>query len=262
MTILIIGSSGAIGSGLKNFHLNHGDIVTTISREGADFNIDLRSDAEVINNASYLLSKEMLFSRVYVASGIQGAIKPLLEIDLDAFRDCLEVNCLVPVKIIKYYANLIAKGGSFVFFTGGGAANPRPYFSPYSTSKTALVRLIESAAHEKCLNHVRLYAIGPGPFQSKMLQAIKETGTNYLSDKEMCEVETVLRETTLDQQEKIAKIIYLCDALDQIDIHKVTGRFYSAVWDNLSSLSENIERNVDAFTLRRIDSKYIGKQTS
>jgi NAD(P)-dependent dehydrogenase (short-subunit alcohol dehydrogenase family) len=259
MTILIIGSAGAIGSGLNDLHLERGDVVTTISRTGADFNMDLRSDADVSNVAARLTRERKLFSRVYVASGIMGAIRPIMDIDLDEFRACLEVNLLVPVKIIKHFSDLIAKNGSMVFFTGGGAANQKPYFTPYATSKTALVRLIESVAHENCLSHVRFYAIGPGPFKSNMLQTIKEAGTNYLSEEELFAVEAVLRETRLNQQGKISKIVSICDALDQININKVSGRFYSAAWDDISSLSENIDSNIDAYTLRRIDSKYLGK---
>ena len=254
---LIVGSSGAIGSGLRRFHADRGEAVITVSRSGADFNLDLRSDDDVQRVSSRLAEEGRLFERIYVASGVIGEINSIADLSVDSFRDCIEANLIVPIKIVKFFSGLVIGNGSIVFLSGGGASGPMPYFSPYAASKAGLVRLIETIALENALRRIRLYAVGPGRFKSQMLRKIDETAGSFLPEKEISEVKSVLADSCHDEYEKIRKIVILCDALDSLDIGKVTGKFFSATWDSAAEVIANIDSNPDAYTLRRIDSKYV-----
>lgn len=257
---LIIGSSGAIGSALKSFHTHREEDVTTISRAGADYNLDLRSDNQLMAVARQFESENRVFRRIYVASGVIGEINSIADVSLESFRDCFEVNLMVPVKIIKWFSRFMICDGSMVFLSGGGAAGPMSYFTPYASSKAALVRLVETSAREKGLCHIRLYAVGPGQFKSQMLHKMNETATSFLSEQEVSGVQQVLMDSPSHQDEKIRKLVHLCDSLDSLAIEKVSGRFYSSTWDDVSDLVENIDANPDSYTLRRIDSTYISSR--
>lgn len=256
MSILVIGSSGGIGSDLCRFHLKRNDGVTTIARSGADHNVDLRSNDAVYRLAGQIGQENQIFKRIYVASGTLGEIQSVIDMDLERLGECFDVNVMVPVRIIKWFSRFLAPNGSMVFFSGGGASTPKPYFGPYAASKAALVRLIETAANEDLLRHVRMYAIGPGPYRSQMLVQISRVSTRFIPEGEMRVVDSVLRDSEDVRTEKIRKIVDLCDGLDTMEIRKVSGRFYSAVWDDPSAVEANLEANLDSYTLRRIDSKY------
>jgi len=50
-----------------------------------------------------------------------------------------------------------------VCFSGGGATRPRPNFSAYGVSKTAVVRLVETVADEERDAPLDINAVAPGP---------------------------------------------------------------------------------------------------
>ena len=59
--------------------------------------------------------------------------------------------------------------GFIIFLSGGGSALPRPNFSAYGVSKTAVVRLSEVLARELAPD-VLVYCVAPGPNRTHLLE--------------------------------------------------------------------------------------------
>jgi 3-oxoacyl-[acyl-carrier protein] reductase len=79
-----------------------------------------------------------------------------------------------------------AKGrGWIVNISGGGGTSPRPIFTAYGAAKTALVRFSETLAIEAAPYGIRVNAVAPGAFASRMSKAVvtsqAEAGTAEVS---------------------------------------------------------------------------------
>ena len=94
-----------------------------------------------------------------------------LELTFLDYEKTLAVNLLSPIELTRYFAKYFSmkKRGKIIHFSGGGSANARPYFSPYSISKTALARYVENMALELVENNVQIFLISPGLMPSNML---------------------------------------------------------------------------------------------
>jgi len=123
---------------------------------------------------------------VVMASGIQGPIGRTWETDPAVWRRTLMVNLLGCYNVSHAVLPLLMdrKGGSLIFFSGGGAAYARPRFSAYGCSKTGVLRLAETI-HEELLEDsnkddletgIRIYAIAPGAVKTKMTDEVIASG--------------------------------------------------------------------------------------
>ena len=66
--------------------------------------------------------------------------------------------------------------GFVIFLSGGGSGFPRPRFSAYGVSKTAVVRLAEVLAQELA-PEVLVYCVAPGPNPTALLAEAERAGT-------------------------------------------------------------------------------------
>ena len=62
--------------------------------------------------------------------------------------------------------------GKIIQFSGGGASSTFPFFSPYSISKTAIVRFVENLSKEIEGSNIAINAIAPGPVNTRMLDEV------------------------------------------------------------------------------------------
>ncbi|HTX19868.1 MAG TPA: SDR family oxidoreductase [Bacteroidota bacterium] len=143
------------------------------------------------------------------------------------------------------------KKGKIVNLSGGGSTSPRPNFSAYAASKTAVVRFTETIAEELRGTGVDVNAISPGAVNTRMLDEILEmkeaSGAEY--------GQAILRrEKGGDDPERAAglAVFLLSDGSDGI-----TGKLLSAVWDpwNEEGFRALLRSDRDIASLRRIDGK-------
>ena len=123
--------------------------------------------------------------------------------------------------------------GFIIFLSGGGSAFPKPNFSAYGVSKTAVVRLSEVLASELSPD-VLVYCVAPGPNRTQLLEnAIR--GGEIIAEEEILDFDYVER---------------LCVFLALNRDPRYSGKFIHAkdqyeTWGD-QQLSE------DGYTLRRI----------
>ncbi len=162
-------------------------------------------------------------------AAVLGPHGRLHEIEIEEFNKTLEINLEAPVRLTQLwlqYHESKKSHGVVINLSGGGAANPRPGFSPYALSKTALVRLTENLSQEYPQH--RFYAISPGLLATNMTKGLM-TGEAQDPNK-AADLATFLLDTRP---------------------HHLNGKLIHAVWDDY----RNAPEEDGWWTLRRIDEK-------
>ena len=139
---------------------------------------------------------------------------------------------------------LARRSGKILVITDSSAAIPRPNFSVYAASKTALVRFVESVAEETRDYNVQINSLAPGLANTSMtdeiLAAEDRAGAREVEDAER---------TQLTGGVPAEKQIQLALFLISERSNHLTGKMIS-VADDWKRLEQENTRP-DAFTLRR-----------
>ena len=186
-------------------------------------------------------------------AGIHGAKGEIDLVDLDEWKQAIEVNLYGTVHMIRAVAPYMKKQnyGKIVSISGGGATGARPYFTAYAAAKTAIVRLTETIAKEWENYHIDINAIALGAMNTRLLEDILSAGEEIGS-----EYQSALKRKE-NGGEPTDTGANLCVFLAGEKSDGLSGRLISAVWDNWETLDTHIEqvKGSDIYTLRRIISK-------
>lgn len=184
-------------------------------------------------------------------AGILGPVGPLIENDSDEWMETVKVNLLGVFLCCKAVAPLMIKQrkGKIINLSGGGAASPRPFFSAYAASKTAIVRLTEILAAELKEFNVQVNAIAPGAVNTSIHNQVLSAGER-LGESVLAEARKVKKTGGTPPDVPAALAVFL--ASDESG--GLTGKLISAVWDNWKELGKQADRvnSSDLYTLRRI----------
>lgn len=184
-------------------------------------------------------------------AAILGPIGPFQENNWTEWRNTIETNLLAPVALTQLALKWMRSGedGTIINISGGGAAGPRPGFSAYACSKTALVRFTEGVAAEVAGRGIRVNCVAPGVMNTEMLKQIILAGRERSGDQEY------QRALAADSNsEAIKRAVELVVFLASPESRGITGRFISAVWDQWMDLGSRVGElhDSDIYTLRRI----------
>lgn len=108
-------------------------------------------------------------------TGINPVYGPLMELDLDAARKIVEVNCLAAIAWTQklHKAWLAEHGGAVVNVASVGGIRPAPGIAMYGASKAMLIHLTEELAVELGPD-IRVNAIAPAVVKTKFATALYE----------------------------------------------------------------------------------------
>lgn len=185
-------------------------------------------------------------------AGVYGPIGRVEEVDWDDWVQAIQVNLLGTVLMCRAVIPFLRSHGygKIINLSGGGATAPLPRFSAYAASKAAVVRLTETLSEELREDHIDVNAIAPGALNTRMLDQVlaagpEQTGTAFYTK--------ALQQrdqggTSLDKPATLT-VLLASSASDGI-----SGRLFSALWDDWEQLPERREqlRQSDVYTLRRI----------
>jgi len=232
-----------------------------ISRAGGTahlFVCNIASADDVNEAVSFARRKSGSIDVLVNNAGIQPPIAPFAESDLGEWKKNVEVNLFGTVHMIRsVLPDMISRRkGKIVNLSGGGSTSPRPNFSAYAVSKTAVVRLTETLAVELKEYNIDVNAISPGAVNTKMLEEVLQAGT--MAGKEAAEAEK-RKEAGGDDPLLAAELVSFL-ASDRSD--GITGKLISAKWDPWrdEEFQRQLRADKDFATLRRIDDKYFRKQ--
>ncbi len=184
--VVIFGGARGIGAAVAAAFVAAGDVVTIAARTAREVEAkaaELGARGVVADVTDPVAVDAVLDAAdpvdvVVHAAAIQGgagAIGPIWDTDPAAFARVVDINLTGSYVVLRAaLRRLRARGGSVVMFSGGGSVFPRPGFDAYGATKTAVLRLVESA--QRALDDegsaVRLYAIAPGAVATAMTQEV------------------------------------------------------------------------------------------
>jgi NAD(P)-dependent dehydrogenase (short-subunit alcohol dehydrogenase family) len=208
----VVGSKGAIGRVVAAKFFAEG---ATILEE----RVDVRDWLEVERFAKAFSPVDVLVN----CSGILGPVGPIQYTPVREWWETINTNLVGSYLLTRAVIPEMLVGGRIIHFSGGGAAYGRAEHTAYASSKTGLLRFVESVALEMG-NRVFINAIAPGPVFSKMNP--EATGT-------------------ADPAAELALFL-------ATDTRGLTGRMLSAVHDNWGKLDVEKTMAGEGGTLRRI----------
>ena len=264
---LVAGASGAIGSAIAHrFHEEGAHLalsyrnrkpdrlceeLTTGSGRVACYSFDV-SDWQQVREAVHRIEAD--FHRIDVVVNCAGIVGPIGPLETQEMRDwakTIEINLLGSVYLARAVLPAMRERGrgKIIFFSGGGGAYGRPYFTSYSSSKAALVRFAESLARELEAADIHVNAVAPGPVNSRMWDEMRVAG--LAGGPQLMEELKRMDETGGASPDRAARLAVFL-ASERSD--KLTGRLLSALWDDWEHLEGRIEKIAasEAWTLRRV----------
>jgi NAD(P)-dependent dehydrogenase (short-subunit alcohol dehydrogenase family) len=185
-------------------------------------------------------------------AGIYGPKGPSEQVDWLEWVRAIEINLFGSVLMARaVLPHLKRRGyGKLIQLSGGGATAPVPNVTAYAASKAAVVRFMESLAHEVRGDGIDVNAIAPGGLNTRMLDEVIAAGPEQVGAAFYARAveQQASGGTPLEHGANLA--VYLASAASD----GITGRLLSAVWDPWATLGDHRAElaDTDVFTLRRI----------
>ena len=126
-------------------------------------------------------------------AGQSGPVELLTDVDLEAWRACVEVNLFGAMYCLRVAARLMtAQGhGSIVNVSSLMGLRGYPMRSAYCAAKFALIGLTEAVAHEVGRAGVRVNALCPGAVSGELMDRV----ISRRAEAEACSAEQIVRES-------------------------------------------------------------------
>jgi NAD(P)-dependent dehydrogenase (short-subunit alcohol dehydrogenase family) len=260
----IVGATGTLGLATVKSFSSEGARLALSSRSGASVNgknplpdrtfyvkMDVGRWDSVQTAARQVHEHFGRIDAIVNCSGVQGPIGPTQSLDVDAWLRAVEINLFGCFYLARACVPLMIAqgGGKIVFLSGGGATSARPYFSAYGASKTAVVRLTETLAHELRDFNIQVNSIAPGAFRSQMWDEMRSAGAAG-GQKLLDEIRQMDETGGVSPDRAAALAVFL--ASDRSGV--LSGRLISAIHDKWEDLETRIPKvmSSDAGTLRRL----------
>lgn len=181
------------------------------------------------------------------AAATAGPLSPFLQASLTAWTEAIQINLMGVVHSCRAVlpAMIEKRAGKIIVLACESDDVPKLNFSAYSTSKTAVVRLVESLAAELLDHNVQINCFDPGPAYTSLTDEIIRAESRLEPA-----VVTQAKETrrtggvSADAQLEVAAFL----ASEQSN--HITGKLIH-VTDDWKKL-KNATLRPDAFTLRRV----------
>ena len=176
--------------------------------------------------------------------GDQRPIGKILDLKNKEIIKSFNINFLSQFIITKEILKYRNKNSFVLYFAGGGVNNATKYYSSYTLSKIALIKLVELLDFE--IRDTKFTIIGPGWVNTKIhkatLQSSKAGKNKQLTKKK-------LKSKKLTSMDEIFKFFeWLHTEKKKI----ISGRNFSVVYDkNINKLKKKLSKNENFYKLRR-----------
>lgn len=192
-------------------------------------------------------------------AAVQGPIGPFIDSDWEDWVKNFEVNLFGTAMFCQAVLPVMAARGAgrIINLAGGGATSPRPLFSAYGVSKTAVVRFTETLAEELRGLNIQVNAIAPGTVSTRMLDEVLSAGESA-GAAELAEAK--MRKERGGTPPEVPAGLALFLASEEAD--GITGKLISAVWDPWQDgeFVERLRSDSDLAALRRVDNREFVRQ--
>jgi NAD(P)-dependent dehydrogenase (short-subunit alcohol dehydrogenase family) len=218
------------------------------------FVTDISNSSEIddlyINTQSTLGNIDVLINN----AGVIGPIEKFLEVDIEEWKEVFDINLFGSALMIKkFLPDMVKQKSGKVIQLSGGGEGPLFGMSGYASSKSSILRLIETLSKEYANSGVEFNSVAPGMLKTRLLKYMINAGpekTGEVFHKKSLEKNNDL----IDSTEKACKLIlFLCSERS----NGITGKLISAEWDSWYLWQDHIKElnESDVYTLRRIVGK-------
>lgn len=233
------------------------DTVNEIKNSGYEA-IGIIGDVSNFNNVRRVVDKtleQFLSIDILVNNaGIQRPIGLFQNVDMIEWMKNFGINFFGTAMFCKMVLPIMIKNrrGKIINLSGGGATSPRPNFSAYGVSKTAIVRFTETLAEEVREFNIQVNAIAPGAVNTRMITEILDAG-EAAGVKEIEAAKAIAKKGGTPPEVVAELALFLVS--DESD--GLTGKLISAVWDDWRNFDKKIHEisKSSLYTLRRIDGR-------
>lgn len=172
-------------------------------------------------------------------AGVLGPLGLAEEQNIVDVKDAQTINMLAPVLICQHAIRAMKrkKRGRILFISGGGCGKADPMFTSYSLSKTGILGYASSLAAELVDHDILVNSILPGPMDTSMNDAKIEAGECVVGHAYNSALERVG-----NFESQVKKPVDLIKALLVCDDKRITGRIFSAQWDDWGDLLRSPEQ--------------------
>jgi NAD(P)-dependent dehydrogenase (short-subunit alcohol dehydrogenase family) len=262
--VLITGAGRGIGKRLALGFARAGATVGLLARNDAELELAkleiehsggkaLRIRADVRKYEQMCAAVERMravFGRLdclVCAAAIQGPVGPLAEVKPRLWAEVVETNLIGVMHSCRAVLPRMIeqRSGKIVVLTGGGSVRPRPYFSAFAASKTAVVRLVETLAEEVREHNVQINCMAPGATYTAMTDEVIHAGERA-GHKELEDAERIRITGGVSPEKQIHLAIFLASERS----NHISGKLLH-VHDDWRRL-ERENMHPEAFTLRRV----------
>ena len=263
--VLITGAGRGIGKRLAMGFAAEGARVGLLARSEAEIDLakleieqagstamrlraDVRNPEEMAHAVERMRSAYGGLDVLICAAGVQGPVGPFLSVKAKAWNETIETNLIgVTNSCRAALPPMIEKrSGKIILISGGGSAYPRPNFTAYAASKTAVVRFGETLADEVRDFNVQVNTIAPGAAYSHMTDEILHAGEDRAGLKEIEDAEKVRITGGVPAEKQIALALFLASERS----NHISGKLIH-VNDEWKRYEQESMRP-DLFTLRRV----------
>jgi NAD(P)-dependent dehydrogenase (short-subunit alcohol dehydrogenase family) len=192
----ISGASRGIGAGLAEHFAEAGMRLVLCSRSSPALapsdsvltgSFDIRDEAAL---GDLTREAEARFGTIDLwinNAGVLDPIAPIRDVDLDAFREHVDVNLVGVFLGSRCYVNHLRRhqrGGVLINVSSGAAWKPYAGWGAYCAGKAGVERLTEVIAEEERELGLRAYAVAPGVVDTAMQSLIRATPSDRFPDVE------------------------------------------------------------------------------
>lgn len=189
MTILIAGGSTGIGRAIAehfgargdevliNYRANDeaaNDCVATIEAAGgraAAFKSDLGTAEGIANLAAWVRSRTSRLDQLVYGS-VMALSGPLLEVEEEELRECLEVNPLAMIWLVREVLPILGHGSTLFYISSQGAQVVLPDYGPLGIGKALGEHILRYLAVELAPHGVRALTISAGTIDTPALRSV------------------------------------------------------------------------------------------
>ena len=223
---------------------------------------DVSDETQVNDVVEYALAEFGTVEVLVANAGVYGPMGPTETVDLDEWRQALEINLfglLLPARaLIPHFKQ--AGGGKIIVLSGGGATNPLPNISCYAASKAAAVRLMETLAEELREFKVDVNAVAPGAMKTRLVEQVLAAGPEVVGAAFFAKNQKWAEDGATPLELGASLCVYLASAASD----GITGKLISAQWDPWRDLEKHRAElaKTDIYCLRRIVPEDRGRKWS
>lgn len=185
-TAIVTGAGTGIGKAIAETFAAEGAFVVCAGRSGASIEaVAARiGGLAVACDVTDLAQVEALFARAVAArgrvdvlvnnAGQTGPVGALAEVDMAAWRDCVEVNLFGAMHCLRVAARVMAgqRGASIINMSSRMGLHGYPMRTAYSATKFALIGMTQALARELGPLGVRVNALCPGAVSGELMERV------------------------------------------------------------------------------------------